>query len=154
MKTREKRKRTFLARFSILHLSWASIKNNKNKEIYMAWDIRGWSQAIVLKNHRAGSSLGSILLKNNILNSLKLLERPAPEELCYRQHSPALFPVLSQQHCSGIAAWFWYLPGYCWSRCFKPNAPFSLYFPSRYFVKTVQQTASMLSDQKIEENPM
>lgn len=152
MKTREKRKRTFLARFSILHLSWASIKNSKNKEIYI-WPET--SEAIVLKNHRVGSSLGSILFKNNnILNSLKLLERPAPEELCYRQRSPALFPVLSQQHCSGIAAWFWYLPGYCWSRCLKPNAPFSLYFPSRYFVKTVQQTASMLSDQKIEENPM
>lgn len=51
--------------------------------------------ATVLKNCMLGPSLSSILLKNNILNSVKLLERPTPEELCYRLPSPALFSVLS-----------------------------------------------------------
>lgn len=54
--------------------------------------------ATVLKNCRLGSSLNSILLKNNIPNSFKLLERPTPEDLCYRLPSHALISVRSQQH--------------------------------------------------------
>lgn len=65
--------------------------------------------ATVLKNCRLGSSPSSVLLKNNIPNSFKLLERPTPEELCYRLPSPALVSVLSQQHHSGLLHAFLYL---------------------------------------------
>lgn len=76
--------------------------------------IRGWYWP---QNCRLGSSLSRILLKNNTLNSFKLLERPAPEELCYRLLSPASLPVPSQQHHSGVALWYFTaLPGYC---CYK-----------------------------------
>lgn len=76
--------------------------------------IRGWYWP---QNCRLGSSLSRILLKNNTLNSFKLLERPAPEELCYRLLSPASLPVPSQQHHSGAAlCYFTALPGYC---CYK-----------------------------------
>lgn len=77
--------------------------------------IRGWYWR--QQNCWLSSSLSRILLKNNTLNSFKLLERPAPEELCYRLTSSASFPVPSQQHHSGAAPWYFTaLPGYC---CYK-----------------------------------
>lgn len=92
-----------------------SIKNDNNKDTHLWADShQRLILATALQNCRLGSSLSRILLKNNTLNSFKLLERPAPEELCYRLPSPASFPVPSQQHHSGAAPWYFTaLPGYC-----------------------------------------
>lgn len=99
--------------------------------------------ATALQNCRLGSSLSSILSKNNTLNSFKLLERPTPEELCYRLPSPASFPVPSQQHHSGAAPWYFTaLPGYCCYKFPSQMHHFGLVLslpPSWLFVKTLHQ---------------